>query len=126
MCFCDLREVFPPLRDYSTDSTDSNYLTYRVHRKPLHLSDVKHPRACHTMANSRKVANNVTRKIALRICNSCFVQNCSSSMLNKITNHPYKAALIGSITLTEGALQQQSFNPVSDESVLIVTVRWLA
>ena len=55
-----------------------------------------HLRACHRMANLRekhrgKIANNVTWKIALRICVSCFARNCSYSMLNKIANRAYKA-----------------------------------
>jgi len=40
---------------------------------------------------AKKIANNVTGKIALRICDSCFTLNCGSSMINKIANRAYKA-----------------------------------
>jgi len=50
---------------------------------------------CHTMVNLRKnlgkIANNVMRKIALQICDSCFERKCSSSALNKNANRAHKA-----------------------------------
>jgi len=52
-------------------------------------------RACHLTTklqkNRENFSNNVTWKIALRLCNNCFARTGSSSTLNKIANHTYKA-----------------------------------